>query len=209
MQFLTNITFADEQLMASWWLFKLFRDLIWISSLIPIKQDVSIEVMFGEVYPKKARSYPKCLLVTSIKWLISYTAQYAVTATGNLLPRVFLCMQEPKGEFGPRVKQQVTLLEEKFGNVYATASKSGKLMKEHFNEFVAEIMKPYCKDSDFLLILDLWGGRTDISLFNSHFTDDGNCTATVEVIPPHCTSFGQPCDVYFFRPVKNLRKVYK
>ena len=137
----------------------------------------------------------------------SYTAQYAVTATGKLLPRVFLCMQEPKGEFGPRVKQQVTLLEEKFGNVYATALKSGKLTKEHFNEFVAEIMKPYCKDSDFLLILDSWGGQTDISLFNSHFTDDdGNCTATVEVIPPHCTSFCQPCDVYFFRQVKNFIK---
>ncbi|KYN22474.1 hypothetical protein ALC57_05125, partial [Trachymyrmex cornetzi] len=137
----------------------------------------------------------------------SYTAQYAVTATGKLLPRVFLCMQEPKGQFGPRVKRQVTLLSEKFGNVYVTASKSGKLTKQHFNEFVAEIMKPYCEDSDFLLILDSWGGQTDISLFNSHFTDDdGNCTATVEVIPPHCTPFCQPCDVYFFRQVKNFIK---
>ncbi|KYN27428.1 hypothetical protein ALC57_03184 [Trachymyrmex cornetzi] len=140
----------------------------------------------------------------------SYTAQYTVTATGKLLPRVFLCMQEPKGQFGPRVKRQVTLLSEKFGNIYVTASKSGKLTKQHFNEFVAEIMKPYCEDSDFLLILDSWGGQTDISLFNSHFTDDdGNCTATVEVIPPHCTPFCQPCDVYFFRQVKNFIKKFK
>ncbi|KYN27979.1 hypothetical protein ALC57_02615, partial [Trachymyrmex cornetzi] len=30
----------------------------------------------------------------------SYTAQYAITASGKLLPKVFLCMQEPKELFG-------------------------------------------------------------------------------------------------------------
>ena len=29
---------------------------------------------------------------------------------------------------------------------------------------------------------------------------------TVEVIPPHCTPYCQPCDVYFFRQVKNFIK---
>jgi len=40
----------------------------------------------------------------------SYTAQYAITASGKLLPKVFLCMQEPKGVFGPRVSAVIGML---------------------------------------------------------------------------------------------------
>lgn len=65
----------------------------------------------------------------------------------------------------------------------------------------------YCKEQECLLILDSWGGQTNAAYFNSIFTDDdGNCKSTVEVIPPHCTSYCQPLDVYFFRQVKNFIK---
>ncbi|XP_067214158.1 uncharacterized protein [Linepithema humile] len=92
-----------------------------------------------------------------------------------------------------------------YGNVHVTASKSGKLTKDHFSQFVVSIIKPYCNDNKFLLILDLWAGQTDPAHFNSVFTDDdGNCSSTVEIIPPHRTPYCQPCDVYFFRQVKNF-----
>lgn len=137
----------------------------------------------------------------------SYTAQYALTASGKLLPKVFLCMQEPKGVFGPRVSANVEELCNNYGNIFVTASKSGKLTKEHFTSFVKNVVTQYCKQNRFLIILDSWGGQTDTAHFNSIFTDDdGNCSSTLEIIPPHCTPYCQPCDVYFFRQVKNFIK---
>jgi len=95
----------------------------------------------------------------------SYTAQYALTASGKLLPKVFLCMQEPKGIFGPHVSNTVEKLTKNYGNVIVTASKSGKLTKDHFHSFVENIIKDYCKQEEFLLILDSWGGQTDMAYF--------------------------------------------
>lgn len=57
----------------------------------------------------------------------SYTTQYTVTYAGKLLRRVFLCVQEPTGKFGPNVQRQVDELVAEFGNVVVTCSKSGKL----------------------------------------------------------------------------------
>lgn len=137
----------------------------------------------------------------------SYTAQYAITASGKLLPKVFLCMQEPKGIFGPRVSVTIEELTKNYGNIFVTASKSGKLTKNHFNCFVKNVLMEYCEKKEFLLIVDSWGGQTDTAHFNSVFTDDdGNCSSTIEIIPPHCTPYCQPCDVYFFRQVKNFIK---
>jgi hypothetical protein len=57
----------------------------------------------------------------------SYTAQYAITALGKLLPMVFICLQERSGTFGPRISEEARTLSQKFGNVFVTATKSGKL----------------------------------------------------------------------------------
>jgi len=136
-----------------------------------------------------------------------YTAQYAITASGKLLPKMFLYMQEPKGVFGPRVSVTVEELTKNYGNVFVTASKSGKLTKDHFTCFVENVLTEYCKKEEFLLILDSWGGQTDSAHFNNIFTDDdGNCNSTIEIIPPHCTPYCQPCDVNFLRQVKNFIK---
>lgn len=42
----------------------------------------------------------------------SYTAQYTVALDGTLFKKVFLCMQEPNGKFGPRVQATVKTLSE-------------------------------------------------------------------------------------------------
>lgn len=68
-------------------------------------------------------------------------------------------------------------------------------------------MKPFVTDNKFLLILDSWGGQTDSAVINNYFTEsDGKRSVELEVIPPHCTPFCQPCDVFFFRQVKIIVK---
>jgi hypothetical protein len=53
----------------------------------------------------------------------SYTAQYAITASGKLLPMVFICLQDRSGTFGPRICEEARTLSQKFGNVFVTATK--------------------------------------------------------------------------------------
>lgn len=137
----------------------------------------------------------------------SYTAQYSVTASGKLLPLVYICLQESANKFGPIITQTVNRLTAEFGNVVVTCSKSGKLTKELYKNYLETTLKPYVKDNNFLLIIDSWGGQTDASLHDEIFgNDDGDATCTLKVIPGKCTPFCQPCDVYFYRQVKNLIK---
>ena len=137
----------------------------------------------------------------------SYTVQYTISASGKLLPKVFFCLQEAKGTFGPRVATTAQNLTHRYKNVYLTASKSGKFTKSHFMTFLTNVMKECCGHQKFLLLLDSWGGQTDLQEINSIFTDEeGNCSSQIAVIPPHCTPFCQPLDVYFFRQMKNFIK---
>ena len=57
----------------------------------------------------------------------SYSAMYTITASGNILPKVFICLQEPRGIFGPRVQKRIHDLELSYGNVSIICSASGKL----------------------------------------------------------------------------------
>ena len=41
----------------------------------------------------------------------SYTVMYTITASGKVLPKVFMCLQEAKGSFGPHVNKKI----KKFG----------------------------------------------------------------------------------------------
>lgn len=133
----------------------------------------------------------------------SYTAQYSITASGELLPAVFLCTQEPSGIFGPWILTNVKALEREYGNVIVTCSKSGKLTTALFEQFLDTVIKPYVENNKFLLILDSWGGQTNGALYDERFRDeDDEPTCTVKIIPPKCTPLCQPCDVYFYRQVK-------
>lgn len=63
-------------------------------------------------------------------------------------------MQELKGIFDPCVSAIVEELTKNYRNIFVAASKSGKLIKNHFNSFVENVLKEYCKKDEFLIILD-------------------------------------------------------
>lgn len=137
----------------------------------------------------------------------SYAAQYALTASGEVLPFVFLCMQEPTGKFSPLVQKNVDKLMNDFSNVIVTCSKSGKLTKELHKEFLIRVLSPYVNKNKFLLIIDSCEGQTDPTLYDDIFEDEtGRASCTIKVIPSKCTLICQPCDVYFYRQVKNFMK---
>lgn len=87
----------------------------------------------------------------------SYTAQYAITLCGELLPHVFLCLREATGNFGPKVQNTVDKLTKDLPNVVVTSSKSGKLTTQLYCSFLSSVMLPYVKKEKFLLIIDSWG----------------------------------------------------
>ncbi|XP_071573952.1 uncharacterized protein [Temnothorax nylanderi] len=137
----------------------------------------------------------------------SYTAQYAITASGKMLPVVFLCMQESTGKFGPTVQKKVDTLISEYKNVFVSCSKSGKLTKHIYTDYLKYCLSPYVVDNKFLLLIDSWGGQTDLTLYDDIFEDETNrASCTVKVIPPKCTPLCQPCNVYFYRQVKNFIK---
>ena len=88
----------------------------------------------------------------------SYTVQYSITAGGKLLPKIFICLQEVSGKFGPRIQDQMNQLQQMYKNTYIVCSKSGKLSSQLFQLYLTEILRPYVIDNDFYLILDTWGG---------------------------------------------------
>lgn len=137
----------------------------------------------------------------------SYTAQYAITMSGKLLPYVFICLQETTGVFGPKVKKAVDEFATIYTNVIITSSKFGKLTTHLYTQFLKNTLAPYVKQERFLLLIDPWGDQTNPALYDEIFMDDdGVGTCTIKVIPPKCTPLCQPCDVYFYRQVKNLIK---
>lgn len=137
----------------------------------------------------------------------SYTAQYSLTASGKLLPFVYICLQELTNTFGPIVLKTVNKLTAEFRNVIVTCSKSGKLTKELYKHYLETVLKPYVKDNEFLLIIDSWGGQTDLTLHDEVFgNNNGDATCSLKIIPAKCTPLCQPCDVYFYRQVKNMIK---
>ncbi|GFT57299.1 HTH CENPB-type domain-containing protein [Trichonephila clavipes] len=84
---------------------------------------------------------------------------------------------------------------------------SGKLTTALYKDFLIDVMKPYVKEEKFLFLIDSWGGQTNPVLTDEIFTDDkGIPTCTMKVIPPKRTPLVQPCDVYFYRQVKNFIK---
>ncbi|XP_046476181.1 uncharacterized protein [Neodiprion pinetum] len=133
----------------------------------------------------------------------SYTAQYALTASGKVLPFVFVCLREPSGAFGPQIKKQINQLSKIYNNIIITCTKSGKLTKQQYEKFLKTCLLPYVQENKFLLIIDSWVGQTDTTVYDDIFlNENGEATCTVKISPLKCTPICQPCDVYFFRQIK-------
>lgn len=127
--------------------------------------------------------------------------------SGEILPHVFLCMQEPSGKFGPHVQIKMDEITKDYKNVIITCSKSGKLTQEIYQIFLKSILQPYVSREKFLLLIDSWKGQTKSQMYDELLvTDEGNVTFTVKIIPPKCTALVQPCDVYFYRQIKIFLK---
>ena len=120
---------------------------------------------------------------------------------------MFLCLQETGDKFGPIIQKQVDALVAEFGNVIVKCSRSGKLTTNIYRDYLKEVLQPYVKKEKFLLIIDSWGGQTSSEIYDDIFVNDDDFpTCQVKIIPPKCTPLCQPCDVYFYRQVKNFIK---
>ncbi|OWA55434.1 hypothetical protein BV898_19821 [Hypsibius exemplaris] len=64
----------------------------------------------------------------------SYTIMPTIDATGKLLLPLFTVMQEISGDFRPLVKKDLFTAH----NIYVTASRSGKMMKDHLKTWLEE-----------------------------------------------------------------------
>lgn len=113
----------------------------------------------------------------------SYTAQYSLTASGKLLPQVFICLQEAANKFGPLVTKTVDKLQTEYQNIIVTCSKSGKLIKDLYRQFLETVLVPYVKTEKFIIIIDsFWGGggQTDHNLHDDVFENEaGEATCTL------------------------------
>jgi hypothetical protein len=62
---------------------------------------------------------------------------------------VFICPQERSSAFGPCICEEMKTLPQKFGNVFVTATKSGKLQKETYKCFFRQCNKSVCEKKKF------------------------------------------------------------
>jgi len=66
-------------------------------------------------------------------------------------------------------------------------------------------LSPYVGNNKFLLI-DSWEGQIDITLYDDIFENkEGRASCFTKIIPPKCTPLC-PCDIYFYRQIKNFIK---
>ena len=129
----------------------------------------------------------------------SYTLQVLISNEGKLAPKLFLCLQEPGGQFGPTVSRQ--LEQKKPPNVVLASSTSGKMSKATLRGWISECLNPIITGPS-LLLQDSWGAQKDETLFNGYLSNPSYIT--IKTIPPKATKYVQPLDAYFFLQYKIL-----
>lgn len=130
----------------------------------------------------------------------SYSIQPILNMNGDLVGRLLVNLQEPRGQFGPIVAGQVT----NYSNLFVTCSKSGKLDEGLMRTWCQEILKEVLDRTNTdrcVLYLDSWGGQKDASLFTLEGKD-----INIKSIPPGTTSLIQPLDLHCFQMWKNFAK---
>jgi hypothetical protein len=128
----------------------------------------------------------------------SYTVQYIINLSGDIVGDLFLCLQETSGRLGPVVIEKLF----QAPNVSVTCSKSGKLTSSHVEYFLDNVLKP-AATQDFLYLIDCWTGQINADLYTDRF-DPVQCV--VQFIPRKTTSFCQPLDTTFHQQLKYFAK---
>lgn len=133
----------------------------------------------------------------------SYTVQPVISMDGRLVGKLFVCLQEAKGEFGKTVRRRLV----QTPNLAVTCSTSGKLSTDHVAYFLKTVVKPIVQE-DFLLTYDHWTAQMKDDLYEEFGKNDvPACTRLV--IPPGCTGMCQPLDTTFNRQQKYVvRRIY-
>jgi hypothetical protein len=132
----------------------------------------------------------------------SYTIQPTVSLSGSLVGKLYICLQETDGKFGPQVQKSVEEHLIKCRNIVVTASKSGKLQKGHVKYWVDNILLNSVSEK-CILLPDSWSEQKDSSLFNSM---SGPKPCLRLQIPPKATQYIQPLDIYGFRQWKTFAR---
>ncbi len=122
-----------------------------------------------------------------------------INMSGQLAGQVLICLQEPSGKLGPRVKKSLYQAD----NMHVTCSKSGKLTKIHMKYWAKEVLYPSVSE-DVLLLMDSWSGQTNSNIFDEVFVGDIKCRRMQ--IPLKTTGDIQPLDRYFFRQWKYMKQ---
>jgi hypothetical protein len=139
----------------------------------------------------------------------SYTVQYTINSSGEIVGNVFVCLREAAGRLGDSVKKNLF----QAPNVTLTCSKSGKLSKSIVEYYLDNIVVKYIRsegDCDkFMFLVDSWRGHTDPNLYNTErfgSTTDGIPKCELKIIPEKCTALCQPLDTTFHRQLKYMAR---
>ncbi|KAF4528717.1 hypothetical protein B566_EDAN016281 [Ephemera danica] len=130
----------------------------------------------------------------------SYTIMPIMSATGVLLPKMLLVLQEVGGEFGKNVKAHMITPP----NLHIIASKSGKMSTADMKTFMKECFFPYCSKRAALL-LDQWNGHKERSYLDQ-LIEEFEKEVEILDIPKSTTSIAQPWDVHALRMWKHYVK---
>ena len=118
-----------------------------------------------------------------------------ISAEGNLLSPLYIVHQEhtKDGYFGTNIKKHLLKFLKNKINILVSSSKSGKMEKKHYEEWLQKCYFPHVPKQSMLL-LDSWTTYNDNSTLTKVIPE--GTTIDVLRIPKHTTSLVQPCDVF-------------
>ncbi|KMQ83430.1 hypothetical protein RF55_20074, partial [Lasius niger] len=133
----------------------------------------------------------------------SYTIMPLIKLSGELGPKLYIVIQEPKGQFSPTYAGKINDLITSLGNVVVTCTTSGKMGNKELHQYLNECFWPYASEKeDNLLNIDSWTPFTKDENFTS--PQGTHKTVTKINIPPKTTYERQPLDRQFFRTYKAM-----
>ena len=168
---------------------------------------INLEVVSGrtlEVQGEKA--VIKCVQ-TPNAMQHSSTVMPAITAAGELLSPLYICMKEAnqeasQGRFGPQVEQTMF----RHPNIHVVANTSAIMNKPRTMEYFRDVLFPNAPNN-FLLICDSTKLFKDDEMIES--VKPVNTTFLKKVIPPKATGLIQPLDLFFNRQFKHFVRKFQ